>query len=508
MEKPIDTRVVKNKKVKHKSTRLFANRKSSEGAVPQITTTPCDDGSKERAKFRRSQSFANTPEIKRLEHLSTKLTLDVVNFSETDSKKKRRNSQDLGTVITGEEVIQWIEGRNLNEAKTLETAQSLLDTGMLVLLKGNNSGTVPFSKKEQYIVSFPLFKPNSIFRITGTLTPFITSSDILFTAKDRAKCDIIIKKRIRNVENGRKVKNECHILAHSQNPGIPTLLSLCQTSSSLVMMQEISQAKNLFSRTFIDNQLSENTILCIIFQIASILEIFHEQGYAYGLLNLNSIYIQGDSITERSKVSLIDTEHILRIGKEFPQPITTVFTPPEYLSNSNPKPHLTSDMWSLGVCSYWLLFGYPPYICSDLTNLPKLFNSSPSFSVQGKNYFEISPVTRMILLQLLNPDPERRITASNLVLWPRKDISNLNQILSYSFSNSWKSFLYMRMDNLSCDNNDDDDLLSHLSSDSSNIVNTSTLIPLQTSNTSTLSTNTTISSSSSSSVSSLSPSSP
>ena len=489
-------RVPKAKKSKKKraSSRLFGTLQRekhrgnsdadvvSNSNVELLISAPESSIGRNRKNYARSQSFVDSPEIRRLEHMTTQLSLDILSnvddnpnllnssgggASKFNRKAKRRGSSEMGMVITGQEIVQWLTSThpNFTRENIEQSAQSLVETGMLVPIKHGITSN-KFLVTDNYIISYPLFNPDSVTTITGMLTPFIDSSEIIFTAKNFSRNDVIIRKRNKltflpqnsNSTNNtnqqtanRQLQIESHLLSRlpSKKQG---LISICQTSSSNIIIQEHVDSYCLLSKVIMDyEKITENIILHIIIEVAEILESMHQLGYAYGSLNLNSIYIHRyETITETSKIFLIDTCNIQKIGSSISSKTQTInlFTPPEYLSSHDPKVYLTSDLWSLGICLYWLLYGFSPFICSDLTNLYSIMQNSPVFSFGSKQNYEISPSLRVILLRLLNNDPDRRLTASELISWPRDDLmfaKSCNKKLCYSFVSRWRSFQYIRL---------------------------------------------------------------
>ena len=406
---------------------------------------PTENRGRNKKALARSKSLTGLlRDPDKLERLSTNLTL---NFVENQVGKKKAHAAELGTTISGKEVLQWIQssGHASTTEKALKVAKELLEAEAIVPTNLSNpdlsSGKI-FSTENMYTVSYPLFKEN--FTVSGRFPPFLCSeADCFLINNDKTKLDTFIKRIPKSSESASKcIRNEANLLSRMSTTGGPALKSLSQSSSSLVMQQEYFSGGNLFARMASEDKIPERIVLNIIFQLASLLSLYHEKGCAFGMLNLLSIYVRGDEpLSERTQVYLIDNGKLAEQNSEMSQHIT-LFTAPELMCN-NSKLTDKADMWSLGVCFYWLLFGGPPYICSDLTQLKALTSTSPVLSTGSKHTFSISPPSRIILLQLLNPDPDRRPTSSELMSWPRTDNSELEQVLLYPYA-IWRSFLSMR----------------------------------------------------------------
>jgi serine/threonine protein kinase len=86
-----------------------------------------------------------------------------------------------------------------------------------------------------------------------------------------------------------------------------------------------------------------------------------------------------------------------------------------------------ADMWSLGVITYILLGGYPPFIEQNQRELFKKIKRG-SFEFHPEYWAQISPDAKELISKLLTVDPDRRMSASKAL--SSKWITGSDEILA------------------------------------------------------------------------------
>jgi len=77
----------------------------------------------------------------------------------------------------------------------------------------------------------------------------------------------------------------------------------------------------------------------------------------------------------------------------------------------------TVDMWSIGVITYTLLGGYPPFHDDNMKNLFKKIRRG-DYKFHPKYWDKVSPEAKDLIKGLLNVDTSKRLTAEQVLIHP------------------------------------------------------------------------------------------
>lgn len=165
--------------------------------------------------------------------------------------------------------------------------------------------------------------------------------------------------------------------------------------------------------------IKEDKAANITYQILLALNYCHDHGIIHRDLKMENIMFAEKSC-KTLKIIDFGLAQIMsnQLDKEFAIYGTPVYTPPEIISK---MPYTTkSDIWSCGIILYTLLSGNHPYKLTENTNQAMLFAEIQSkvFSKEedmNDNYWDlISEKAKGFLLKMLENDPSKRATASDL----------------------------------------------------------------------------------------------
>lgn len=211
------------------------------------------------------------------------------------------------------------------------------------------------------------------------------------------------------------LKREIQILKEVKHPNIISLIDVFEDSKYLHLVTELCTGGELFDRIIAKTQsaeghFSEHDAALLVHNILDAIQYCHEKGIVHRDLKPENFLFLTEA--EDSPVKIIDFG--LSRHNDANQGImkTKVGTPyyvaPEVLRREYTK---SCDIWSIGVISYILLCGYPPfYGDSDA----EIFDSvrTGRFDFPSPEWDNISSTAKDFVRYLLQKDPKDRPTAA------------------------------------------------------------------------------------------------
>ncbi|XP_017884963.1 calcium/calmodulin-dependent protein kinase type 1 [Ceratina calcarata] len=176
---------------------------------------------------------------------------------------------------------------------------------------------------------------------------------------------IIDKKALKGKEDS--LENEIRVLRRLQHPNIVQLLETFEDKHKVYLVMELVTGGELFDRIVQKGSYTEKDASGLIKQVLEAVDYMHDQGVVHrDLKPENLLYYSPD---EDSKIMISD----FGLSKTEDSGImatacgTPGYVAPEVLAQ---KPYGKAvDVWSIGVISYILLCGYPPFYDENDANL-------------------------------------------------------------------------------------------------------------------------------------------
>ncbi|CAF2386909.1 unnamed protein product [Rotaria sp. Silwood2] len=245
----------------------------------------------------------------------------------------------------------------------------------------------------------------------------------VFECRDKATgiqlaLKIIDKTRCKGYEY--LIENELSILRRVKHPNIIKLVEEFQNELKYFLVFEYVSNGDLLKAVTTMNKYSEHDVALMLSQIASALKYLHSLQIVHRDIKLENVLMANypdQSVTLKLAdfgFALCLTDHTHTVAARSDNLCgTPMYLAPEVIQNRDYR--IENDMWSLGVIAFTLLSGMAPFdgdndddIMSNVTNKPIDFSLLP----------KISADCREALMSMLERDPTKRISASELLQHP------------------------------------------------------------------------------------------
>ncbi|KAM4638949.1 maternal embryonic leucine zipper kinase isoform 2-T5 [Amazona ochrocephala] len=209
-----------------------------------------------------------------------------------------------------------------------------------------------------------------------------------------------------------RVKTEIDAMKNLSHQHICQLYHVIETSKKIFMVLEYCPGGELFDYIISKDHLSEEEARVFFRQIVSAIAYVHSQGYAHRDLKPENLLID-----EEHNLKLIDFGLCAKPKGGLGYHLNTCCGSPAYAAPEliQGKAYIGSeaDIWSMGVLLYALLCGYLPF---DDDNVMALYRKI----MRGKYSIPkwLSPSSTLLLNQMLQVDPKKRITVKHLLSHP------------------------------------------------------------------------------------------
>ena len=224
----------------------------------------------------------------------------------------------------------------------------------------------------------------------------------------------IYDKNILNDEEKKfTIKNEIFILKllNNENDNIMKLYGVINTNKYLYLILEYINGISLLE--YIQNKkikrIKENVCKKIFYQIVKAILYCQNKNICHRDIKLENILIINEEL-----IKIIDFGFAIKCNKNEYQEFycgTIYYMPPEIVNKQKYIPFY-SDIWSLGVLLYAMLFGNFPFKASKQEKLFELINEANL--VFPKN-IEVSDEVKNLLLKIIVIDPSKRLSLEDIL---------------------------------------------------------------------------------------------
>ncbi|KAM6169338.1 maternal embryonic leucine zipper kinase isoform 2-T2 [Rhynchocyon petersi] len=209
-----------------------------------------------------------------------------------------------------------------------------------------------------------------------------------------------------------RVKTEIDALKSLKHQHICQLYHVLETPNKIFMVLEYCPGGELFDYIISQDRLSEEETRVVFRQIVSAVAYVHSQGYAHRDLKPENLLFD-----EYHNLKLIDFGLCAKPKGNKDYHLQTccgslAYAAPELIQG---KSYLGSeaDVWSMGILLYVLMCGFLPF---DDDNVMALYKKIMRGKYEVPQW--LSPSSILLLQQMLQVDPKRRISVKNLLNHP------------------------------------------------------------------------------------------
>jgi len=243
----------------------------------------------------------------------------------------------------------------------------------------------------------------------------------------RVAVKVINKEAQKAEQDAKRLQTEVEILKKVRHDNIVCLKDLFETSKNLYLVMELVTGGELFDKIVEKGQYSEREASIIVKQMLSAVDYLHDNGIAHRDLKPENLLLKGGDSTHvmlsdfgLSKIVGVDSLMETACG-------TPYYVAPEVLQAAGYDKEV--DLWSVGVITYLLLCGFPPFYGESL---PEVFEQimKAEFDFPDPYWTEVSGDAKDFIQKLLVIDPKKRLTTKQALAHPWVAAGGSNKMLN------------------------------------------------------------------------------
>jgi len=261
----------------------------------------------------------------------------------------------------------------------------------------------------------------------------------------------IIRKKDIGADLGR-LQTEIEILKQVQHPNIIFLKDLYETPDIVAIVMELVTGGELFDKIVEQGSYTERDAAQLVSKMVSAIDYLHQRGIVHRDLKPENLLLKSPDNLVEVKIAdfglskIVGTDNIARM-------LTACGTPsyvaPEVLLTTGYDKEV--DLWSIGVITYILLCGFPPFYDECLNNLFEEIMAA-RYEFPEEYWGHISDEAKDFVSKLLVANPMKRMTATQALKHPwlanivaqEKQRQDKQRKLGAKFSSTFKNYVSKR----------------------------------------------------------------
>merc|ERR1712063_96308 len=228
---------------------------------------------------------------------------------------------------------------------------------------------------------------------------------------------IIDKKNVG--QDMQRLRTEIEILTRVKHPNIINLKEIMEDDDTLYIITELVTGGELFDKIVELGAYSEADAAELVAKMVSAIDYLHNQNIVHRDLKPENLLLKADTDISEVKLADFGLSKIVSDGVQKQMMQTACGTPgyvaPEVLTADGYDKEV--DLWSIGVITYILLCGFPPFYNE---HLPILFESimKADYDYPEDYWDEISDTAKNFIDRLLVVEPDKRMTTKQALEHP------------------------------------------------------------------------------------------
>jgi len=226
----------------------------------------------------------------------------------------------------------------------------------------------------------------------------------------------VINKKDLGKDYEKNLKMEVDILKKVNHPNIIALKELFDTPDKLFLVMELVTGGELFDKIVEKGSYSEKEASELVRKIVSAVDYLHNLGIVHRDLKPENLLLKrADNDLE---IAIADFGLSKIVGQQMMMQTacgTPSYVAPEVLNASGYGKEV--DMWSIGVITYILLCGFPPFYGDTV---PEIFEQimEANFDYPEEYWGTVSKEAKDFINRLLVVDSDKRLTATDALRHP------------------------------------------------------------------------------------------
>jgi len=276
---------------------------------------------------------------------------------------------------------------------------------------------------------------------------------------DSAQVAVKIVQKTLIREDIKLLKREIEIMKTVNHPTILKLIEMYEDAENVYIVMELVDGNELFDRIVDRGYYSEKSTVHIVKQILEAIRYLHEHNIAHRDLKPENLLCSGEGSAEVVKIADFGLSKIFAGANGEPLQTscgTPGYVAPEVLTSDSYDEAV--DMWGVGIITYILLAGYPPFYADDDTQLFEKI-MSVEYDFDDECWDDVSDLAKNFIQQLLVQDPKRRLSAEDAL--KHKWLTSSAADKALNIHHTMYKYNFQRKDQQKRLFSDDNDIESH-----------------------------------------------
>lgn len=244
----------------------------------------------------------------------------------------------------------------------------------------------------------------------------------VFVAKDKDCADrVVAVKKVTKTGGGadsESLHNEISLMKELDHPNICKLLGTFEQGRDMYFIMELCDGGELFDRIIQTGHIDEGLAADIVGQVSSALSYAHSRGIAHRDIKPENIVFCSKDVRDTT-VKLIDWGLAMSfLGTAMNSAVGSfTYAAPEVILSQNIKTYTQAcDLWSLGVLTYVMLSGKPPFWGSQHQHLRNA--QAEKYPMSGSPWDRMNPDAKNFVRGLIKANPAKRMTIDQVCAHP------------------------------------------------------------------------------------------